>query len=313
MILNQVVASVYHAFSGVARSREEAEVFARLAAEEAAQAADGQDLDAAIAHRDTESPDLALFETIHEVRGAGELPYWLCKAAACLFVKEELSDQELRDAIRERGSFLREPDTVQLIFKQCLAIRDKGLVESIPRVEILKRAYRDGYRYEKQCRGCAQCTIAALFGVTEKKEEHLFRAANGFAAGMGLFGDGVCGGYSGGLLYLGTYAGRRFEFFENDKAEKDLSMHLAEKLHTRFIETYGSVICHDIHRDIFGRAFFIRDTEEKEAFEKAGAHKADKCPAVVATAAQWTAEILMEEGFLSEKDSASYETVSKGE
>jgi hypothetical protein len=152
-----------------------------------------------------------------------------------------------------------------------------------------------------------------MFGVTGKKEEHLFRASNVFAAGMGLFGDGACGGYSGGLLYLGTYAGRRFEFFDNDKAEKDLSMRLAEKLHTRFIETYGSVICHDIHRDIFGRAFFIRDSEEKVAFEEAGAHTKDKCPAVVGTAAQWTAEILMEEGFISENDYSSYDTAGKGE
>ncbi|MEL7602819.1 MAG: C-GCAxxG-C-C family protein [Bacillota bacterium] len=313
MNLDQVTASVYRAVSGAAKTREEAELFARLAAGEAAQAANGQTLDAANANGKAEAPDSALFEAIHEVRGTGELPYWLCKAAACLFVKEDLSNGELRDAIRERGSFLREPDTVQLIFKQCLAIREKGLMESMPRVEILKRAYRDGYRYEKECRGCAQCTIAAMFDVTGKKEEHLFRAANGFAAGMGLFGDGVCGGYSGGLLYMGTYAGRRFEFFDNDKAEKDLSMRLAEKLHTRFIETYGSVICHDIHRDIFGRAFFIRDSEEKDAFEEAGAHRKDKCPAVVGTAAQWTAEILMEEGFLSEEDSSSSETAGKGE
>ncbi len=313
MNLDQVTASVYRAVSGAAKTREEAELFARLAAGEAAQAANGQTLDAANANGKAEAPDTTLFEAIHEVRGTGELPYWLCKAAACLFVKEDLSNGELRDAIRERGSFLREPDTVQLIFKQCLAIREKGLMESMPRVEILKRAYRDGYRYEKECRGCAQCTIAAMFDVTGKKEEHLFRAANGFAAGMGLFGDGVCGGYSGGLLYMGTYAGRRFEFFDNDKAEKDLSMRLAEKLHTRFIETYGSVICHDIHRDIFGRAFFIRDSEEKDAFEEAGAHRKDKCPAVVGTAAQWTAEILMEEGFLSEEDSSSSETAGKGE
>jgi C_GCAxxG_C_C family probable redox protein len=212
--------------------------------------------------------------------------------------KREVSNEELRDAIRDPALSCASRIQSSLYSKMFGYTRKRAYGKRTPRGET-QTCVRDGYRYEKECRGCAQCTIAAMFGVTGKKEEHLFRAANGFAAGMGLFGDGVCGGYSGGLLYMGTYAGRRFEFFDNDKAEKDLSMRLAEKLHTRFMETYGSVICHDIHRDIFGRAFFIRDPEEKTAFEEAGAHKKDKCPAVVGTAAQWTAEILMEEGFLS--------------
>lgn len=300
MDINLTAGAAYRAFCAVAQTHE-AEQLMRCAAAEAAQAASGQTLKA-LGQLPADAPDDAIFEAIHAVRMTGELPYWLSKAAACLFANnKDLDGQGLRDAIRDRGGLLREPDAVQLIYKQCIDMRSGSIMEDVRRVNVLKEAYRDGYHYEKVCRGCAQCTIAALFGVTGKREEHLFRAANGFAAGMGLFGDGVCGGYSGGLLYMGTYAGRRFEFFDADKAEKDLSMHMADKLHSRFIETYGSVICHDIHRDIFGRAFYIREADQKEAFEKSGAHTADKCTAVVATASMWTAEILMEEGFLDYK------------
>lgn len=275
---------------------DEAERLARLAAEEAAAAKtlppDGVPLN-------LPAGEMVLLAAALAVRLLGELPHYLCKALAASIRDTELLGQELREYVRAHYALKRMPEMVQLICIQLERLRQGTFFEEPCRVEMIKSAYRDGFQYEKHCRGCAQCTIAAMFKISGKEETHLFRAANGFAAGMGLFGDGVCGGYAGGLLFMGTYAGRRFEYFDNDKEEKDQSMHLAELLHSRFIETYGSVICHDIHRQIFGRAFFIRDADEKAAFEQAGAHTADKCTAVVATAAAWTAEILLDEGYLT--------------
>ena len=308
MVIKEIANAACAAFrgAGVPMPDNERRQLIQFAVEEAMQAQDAADTVAesdALFSLDCEGPtsEEMLMEAIQAVRLCGELPYWLCKAAACGLQAsgEAAAAKDLRAFIRDRWGLLRAPETVQLIVKHYEGILSGILWEDPRRVDVLKRAYRDGYRYEKECRGCAQCTIAALFDVTGKKEEQLFRAANGFAAGMGLFGDGPCGGYAGGVLYMGTYAGRRFEHFDGDKEQKDLSMRMAEKLHTRFIETYGSVICHDIHRDIFGRAFAIRNPEEKAGFEAAGAHTADKCTAVVATASAWTAEILMEEGFLS--------------
>lgn len=247
---------------------------------------------------------------MHLIRISGILPYYTCKAIACYFADKVLDNEigevsayvaknGIKQAVIRFCGFTFEAEVVQLIAKQFEAIIDEGrIAEDDKKIDILKEAYRAGYHYEKVYKGCAQCTLAAMFDVTGKKEETLFRAANGFASGMGLFGDGSCGGYSGGLLFLGTYVGRRLEFFGGDKEEKDMSYKVSEKLHKRFIETYGSVICHDIHRDIFGRAFHIRDAKEKDAFEEAGAHSMDKCTAVVATSAMWTAEILMEENLI---------------
>ena len=49
-----------------------------------------------------------------------------------------------------------------------------------------------------------------------------------------------------------------------------------------------------MQKKIFGRSFNFWDEKEKELFEKSGGH-IDKCPAVVAKAAQWTFEIIEEE------------------
>jgi hypothetical protein len=159
MNFNLVVASINKAVSSAAKTKEEAELVIRKATEEAELTAD-QTLDSVPMVSATETSDSTLFEAIHAVRGTGELPYWLCKAAACLFVNEELSDGELRDAIRDRGSFLRQPEAVQLIFKQCLAMRDEGLMESVPRVELLKRAYRDGYVMKKNAAAVHSAPVA---------------------------------------------------------------------------------------------------------------------------------------------------------
>ena len=293
MVPRDIEYAALMAFSGL--DKGEAERLAKLASEEAAAITVSQEG----IPQNLPAGEILLLGTAIAVRFAGELPHYLCKALAACIRDTELSGQELRAYVRERYALVRMPEMVELISTQLEKLRQGALFEEPRRVEMIKTAYRDGFHYEKHCRGCAQCTIAAMFKITGKEETHLFRAANGFAAGMGLFGDGVCGGYAGGLLFMGTYAGRRFAYFDNDKQEKDQSMHLAELLHTRFIETYGTVICHDIHRGIFGRAFSIRDAAEKAAFEEAGAHTADKCTVVVATAAAWTAEILLDEGYLT--------------
>ncbi len=237
------------------------------------------------------------------LRLCGELPYYTAKFLGFWFAyrKENtassISSDSVKDAVQEYYGVKYEQELVRMIvdafndFPQFFLWEDQ-------KVKLVKEAYRRGYYYEQNFRGCAQCHMAALSDVTGKEDLVMFRAANGFAAGMGLLGDGVCGGYSGGILSLGMFAGRRKEFFGGDREEKNLCTRLVGKLHTKYIETYGTVICHGIHKKIFGRAFHITNSRDKEEFEEAGAHKLDKCTAVVATSAAWVAEILFDEGFL---------------
>ena len=162
------------------------------------------------------------------------------------------------------------------------------------REKIISEAFNNGFNYERDYRGCAQCTIAAVFETLNIKKDDVFRAASGLGAGGGLLCDGVCGGYSGGIMAMGSLFGRRLEYFGSDEEEKNTAFSMAGLLHDKFIEKYGTVICKDIHNCIFGRNYNLLDPGEKEEFNNDGAHTT-KCTEVVANAAAWICELILDE------------------
>lgn len=167
------------------------------------------------------------------------------------------------------------------------------------RQAIIQKAYELGFEYEKTYRGCAQCTLATFFTMTGRPDPALFQAASGLSGGIAITGDGSCGGYTGGVLYMSSQIGRRLDrmLLDGDRTAQLKSYEMAQKLHDRFIEKYGGVTCADIHRRIFGKTYCLRTAEVREEFEAAGAH-VDKCTSVVGNACAWTAEILLDEGLI---------------
>jgi len=242
----------------------------------------------------------------------GIMPYFLAKAvaAAFLFVSEEdqasrtiqeyLKNHSIKEAIREFCQLDREVELIQLISDHYQKLSEtKNVNEDLSRIKVKKQLYEIGFEYEKEYRGCAQCLIAAFFKYVGKSNPSLFQSASGFSGGMAITGDGPCGGYSGGTMIMGSYVGRRLEKLDidGDKEAQYKAYEMAQKLHDKFIETYGSVICADIHKQIFGKSFCLKSKEVRKEFEEAGAHL-DKCTTVVAMAASWVADILRDEGYL---------------
>jgi len=112
-------------------------------------------------------------------------------------------------------------------------------------------------------------------------------------------GDGTCGAYLAGIFFLGLKLGRNNHDIgkspddpRGSKKNRKLN-NLIKILHKKFIDKYGSIICEQIHRKIYGRPFYIVDDDELKKFEAAGAHKKG-CTSVCANAAKWTVEILEE-------------------
>jgi hypothetical protein len=84
----------------------------------------------------------------------------------------------------------QEADLTQLIIDQYQeASSGRSISEDEDRISLLKRAYELGFEKEKNYKGCAQCTLAALFELTGKKEETLFQASSGLSGGVGLNGN----------------------------------------------------------------------------------------------------------------------------
>ena len=164
--------------------------------------------------------------------------------------------------------------------------------------EMIEKAYKQGFEGERNYRGCAQCAIAGIQDALNIKNDLVYKAGSGLAGGAGECIDGLCGGYSGGIMMMSTFFGRTRDEEATTKGREDkyVSFGMATELHDIFIKKFGSVICKDIQKKIFGRSFNLRDDEEKELFREAGAHEDDdKCCAVVGDGASWATEIILKE------------------
>ncbi|MBN2239468.1 MAG: C_GCAxxG_C_C family protein [Dehalococcoidales bacterium] len=163
--------------------------------------------------------------------------------------------------------------------------------------DIPEKAYQLGNEFEKIYGGCSQCVIAALQDAFDKRNDDVFKAGSGLAAGGGGFTDGNCGAYSGAVMFLSLLCGRERDDFKGESGGMFRSFALAGKLHEKFIQEYGSVICRDIQTKVFGRPYYLADPDDFAKFEAAGAHTVH-CPDIVGKSARWTAEIIQEEGLL---------------
>jgi C_GCAxxG_C_C family probable redox protein len=155
--------------------------------------------------------------------------------------------------------------------------------------KIVAEAYRLGHQYEKQYGGCAQCTLAALQDAIPflATDEGLFRGASCLDGGATPTGLQNCGSFTGAAMAIGYLCGRR----RNGKFEGTTkqSHDLIRKLYKQYEDRFGSVLC-------------------KEVREKA---KRD-CPEVVGLAAQWTAQILLDEFIAHGADKTAPPPVPRG-
>lgn len=242
----------------------------------------------------------------------GIWPYYLTKGIAHAFLFAPKSDENavtvkeyadyygIKEAAKKYCGLDREPELLQLIKRHYDRALHNEDAEDAEKVSAMKKAYHLGFMSEKKYKGCAQCTLDAFFRLTGHTNEMLFQSASGFSGGMAISGDGVCGGYSGGLMYMGSLVGRRWQqMIDNgDKEAQYMSYTMSQRLRDCFLETYGSVTCGDVHEQIFGKSYCLRTKAVRNEFEAVGAHT-NKCTNVVGTACAYIAEILFDTGYLT--------------
>lgn len=165
--------------------------------------------------------------------------------------------------------------------------------------ELLQQAYDRAYKYEATRGSCPQCVLAAVYETIGIGDEKTFQAADILAGGTTLSAEGTCGALIGGLLALSSIVGRTYSEF-SDGQKKRKAFYYGKKLYDRFTEEYGTLLCCDVQRKLFGRSYCLIDKDEYVEFEKAGAH-VDKCPSVAGNAAMWTTEILINDLKILEK------------
>ena len=165
--------------------------------------------------------------------------------------------------------------------------------------DLEEMAYTLGFQNEQRYMGCAQCTIAALQECLGCRNDDVFRAASGFAGGMGLSTLGPCGGFTGAALVISQLCGRERDDFEDKKGQRFQAYRLTRLLVEEFTREFGSITCREVQAGVFGRSFDLNDPEQFELFERAGAHT-DKCPDVVGRASRLGLRIILEAGLIKQ-------------
>ena len=180
---------------------------------------------------------------------------------------------------------------------QITKFKDVSMIdkEAITKQEMIKKAYALGFENEQKNEVCSQSVLAAVQDVMGFEDDATFKAAHALAGGGALTTEGTCGALAGGMLAISSIYGRTREDFSNGENVRFYrqSFKLSRKLYDRFVEKYGSPLCHGVHNCIFGRNFNMWDREEYAAFESAGGH-VDKCPGVTGNVAAWTVDLLLE-------------------
>ena len=237
----------------------------------------------------------------------GLLAYHTCRLIAFVIKTKEINDEEysniikkigLRNVIKDVCSIDKEIQLITQIaenYKQ----NEKGIIKSRQYIELIKKAYKKGFAYEKEFGGCAQCSIAACCETVGKDLEPIFQPATVLSGGCAVCIDGSCGSYSGAAIMIGSFIGRSFSgmLAGTDDNNYATANALGQKLHKKYIDTYGGVTCQDVQKSVFGKAFLLSDQRELEGFKAAGAHE-DRCPSVVAAASAWAVGILHDEGLI---------------
>jgi len=156
----------------------------------------------------------------------------------------------------------------------------------------LQKIYEKAYKNEAEIGSCPQCVYSAIMEVLDIGDPSVVKASDALAGGTCLSTEGTCGALVGGLLAISGIAGRSYEDFIKGETKRRV-FQPSKKLCDRFKQEYGSIVCKDIHKKLFGRTFDLMDKKDYEEFERMGAH-VDKCPEVSGKTARWAAEIILD-------------------
>ncbi len=103
------------------------------------------------------------------------------------------------------------------------------------RINLANELHRKGY-------SCSQSVAVACADLIDVPKGILFRATEGFGAGMGTM-DGVCGALTGGLLIAGLK--NSTDDLDNPKS-KASTMKISRAMLTSFREKSGAIICREL-------------------------------------------------------------------
>ena len=165
------------------------------------------------------------------------------------------------------------------------------------REEIIKKAEELGAEYEAKYKGCCESTLYAVVDalrwggleiIPKDIQDKMYSGIRLLSAGTCMTGEGTCGSVSGGAMASGFAFG--VPSSTDDIAEiNKAGMTVRDTLLARYYKEYGSILCKDVMRKYFGKAWDL--TNDKMTMEFLSI--SDGC--TIRQTAKWVTEILLDE------------------
>jgi hypothetical protein len=140
--------------------------------------------------------------------------------------------------------------------------------------EIVAKADENARAHEKKFKGCCQCTFMAIVDalrwggmelISEEEEKKLFPGISMLTAGVCMTGEGTCGAVTGSALAFGLALGVPMDSGDAD-AERKVAIAFRDTLMKKYYRKYGSILCKDVQRKFFGKAWNLADDEMTHEF-----------------------------------------------
>jgi len=165
------------------------------------------------------------------------------------------------------------------------------------REEIVRKANELAAEYIERYAGCGQCVFLAVLDalrwggleiIPEDMEGRFFSGVCVTTAGIAESGEGTCGAINSGVLIMGLALGPSKEF-PDIVALREACATIRDTLLRRCLQEYGSVLCKDVQRRFFGKAWDLTRDDMFEEFRSL----TEGC--IIRQAAQWTVESMLDE------------------
>lgn len=163
-----------------------------------------------------------------------------------------------------------------------------------PKEEIIKKAEEFAAEYETKYRGCCESTFyavadalrwAGLEIIPKAVQDKMYPGICLLSAGVCMTGEGTCGALSGSVLASGFAFGVSLDEGNANKVGPTLR----DSLMAEFYKRYGSILCKDVMRKYFGKAWDL--TNEEMTMEFLGI--TEGC--VIPPSTRWITEYLLDE------------------
>ncbi len=163
--------------------------------------------------------------------------------------------------------------------------------------EIIKKAEELGVEYEAKYKGCGQCTFLAIVDalrwggleiIPEDMEERLFSGICVMTGGVAMTGDGSCGAVTSSVLLMGIALGISREAQDVSTLRKGCAT-IRNTILDKYYKEYNSLLCKDVQRKYFGKAWDLTDDEMSHEF--LGVTRG----CTIMQTAMWTTEFILDE------------------